>query len=88
MQSTYNYLGLPDALGTGAVVLALIFALAPYTAGSDFGILKVPTFSEGAQKRLKIAGPILLAMALALFLPLWAKTSGTKEDASSAKTRR
>lgn len=62
--------GLPQEFGVVLLVLALIFALAPYLSGTDFGIFKIPPFSARARRRLKIIGPPLFTVLVVLFVPL------------------
>lgn len=52
-------------------MLSLIFTLAPYASGIDFGIFKIPDLSEKSKKILKYVGPCFLLLTLACFLPLW-----------------
>ena len=63
-------LGLPPAFGATLLGFGLILALAPYLAGTDFGLFKVPAFSARGVKRLRVLGPLALAAAIALHVPL------------------
>lgn len=62
--------GLPDIFVGLLLILSLIFVLAPYFPGKDFGPIKIPMFTPSAQKRLKIIGPIIFLGLVTLFLPL------------------
>src|SRR5712692_5480495 len=70
MKSPYQLLGIPDSVAWLCVGVALIFALAPYLAGLDFGIFKIPTFDDRGKRRLKWIGPILIILSMVLFIPL------------------
>lgn len=71
MESTFDILGIPDAVGGTFAVFAFIIALSPYVSKQDFGIFKTPQFEASTTKRLKVVGPIVFLTTLALFLPLW-----------------
>ena len=73
MSSIYQILGIPDAIAGTATLFCLILTLVPYAPGKDFGIIKVPSFSDRAARRLKFLGPILLVIFIAGFFPLWQK---------------
>lgn len=68
--SIFKLGGLPEAFATVLLLVALIFFLAPYFAGADFGVLKVPGFTERAKKRLKLIGPLLLVSCVSFFVPV------------------
>ena len=70
-QGVYECLGIPDSLSTAFVLLTLIVALIPYAAGHDFGVIKIPDMPKRVQRYCKFVGPILLAIALGAFLPIW-----------------
>ncbi len=69
-KSLFKLSELPEPFGITVLILLLIFALAPYFSGADFGIFKIPVFTEQAKKWLKIIGPILLIACITIFLPL------------------
>lgn len=54
------------------VVLTFVFilCLAPYLSGADFGLFKIPQFTDVARKRLKIIAPIFLLLSIMLFVPI------------------
>lgn len=55
---------LPAEFGLVLLTLALVITLAPYAAGHDFGILRIPAFPAPTLRRLKVLGPLALAIAL------------------------
>ncbi|HAX75491.1 MAG TPA: hypothetical protein DCY88_06605 [Cyanobacteria bacterium UBA11372] len=69
-RSIISWLGIPEAFGTVILSLALILTLAPYLAGTDFGIFKVPDLNAQYRKILKWLGPVSLLGAFLLFVPL------------------
>jgi hypothetical protein len=69
-RSIISWLGIPEAFGTLILSLALILTLAPYFAGTDFGIFKVPDLNAQYRKILKWLGPVSLLGAFLLFVPL------------------
>jgi hypothetical protein len=69
-RSIISWLGIPEAFGTVILSLALILTLAPYLAGTDFGIFKVPDLNAQYRKILKWLGPVFLLGAFLLFVPL------------------
>ena len=71
MNDTYHTFGIPDSITGTIVTLCIALTLAPYAAGMDFGVIKVPTFSPAARRRLKFAGPLLLILAIGGFVPTW-----------------
>jgi hypothetical protein len=71
-QSILQALGLPQPFGVTLLGLGLIFALAPYIGGSDFGLFKIPTFSEEVRRRLRRIGPVTLVAAIAMHVPFLA----------------
>ena len=63
-KSILDLLGLPGAFGGTLLVLSLILALAPYFAGLDFGVIKIPDFSPEWRRRLKWLGPFALVFMI------------------------
>jgi hypothetical protein len=63
-------LGLPDQFGVTLLSVALVFTLAPYFSNTDLGFIRIPPFSEDAQRRLRFTGPIFLAVAVVMHLPI------------------
>jgi len=74
--STFHKMGLPEAFGNVLLVFCLILVIAPYAAGADFGVFKIPAFSTYGKSRLKIAGPVFLILLILLFLPIWPISTG------------
>ena len=70
-QSTYAKLGLPGAFGEAVLILTLVLLLAPYLAGADLGIFKIPELSVPAQHFLRYLGPVLFCAAVLLYYPIW-----------------
>lgn len=71
MLSTYDRLGLPPQIGIGFVIVSFIVLLWPYFAGLDFTKIKFPPITITHKKLFKILGPLLLAVSLFAFYPLW-----------------
>jgi hypothetical protein len=71
MISTLNVLGVPEGFGELLLAFSFILLIAPYAAGADFGVLKVPDFSDIGKRQLKLWGPVALLISIVLFLPLW-----------------
>lgn len=69
-KSIISWLGIPEAFSTAVLLLALILTLAPYLAGTDFGIFKVPDLNAQYKRTFKRLGPVLLLVMLFLFVPL------------------
>lgn len=70
-RSTLEVLGLPKEFGVVLLIPALILLISPYLGGTDWGIFKVPQFSEHTTAVLRWLGPGLFVFVLLLFLPLW-----------------
>jgi hypothetical protein len=68
--SLLSSIGLPGEFGVALLLLALVLLLAPYFAGHDFGVVKIPAFSDIAQRRLRVLGPLAMLVALALHIPM------------------
>jgi hypothetical protein len=69
--SLFKLSGLPDSFGGVLLGFSFILLLAPYFSGADFGLFKIPTFTQGAKKWLKIIGPILFAVCVFAFIPVF-----------------
>jgi len=70
-QSTFKAFGLPDAVVAILTALGVIFALAPYIANSDLGVLKIPKFDPPIESLLKRYGWVGIIFICFLFIPLW-----------------
>ena len=81
-KSTYTLLGLPDDFATVLLIVALILALSPYLSGADFGVFKVPSFSDEVRSRLRLLGPLALAGVVLLFLPVWPPSDPAASEVS------
>ncbi|MGZ5441088.1 MAG: hypothetical protein ACXW5U_04980 [Thermoanaerobaculia bacterium] len=77
-ESVLQWLALPSEFGVTLLIAALALSLAPYLAGSDFGLLKVPQFPVRVRARLRSAGPVALLVAIFLHLPL-IRTAGPQQ---------
>lgn len=75
-QNTLDLVGLPPAFGLTVLIFVFILALAPWLSGKDFGIFKVPQFSEHGRKRLRLIGPILLCIGILLHSNIWPLEAG------------
>ncbi len=58
--------------------------LAPYFAGADFGLFKIPTVTEGAKKLLRIIGPVLFISCVLSFVPIFSVNNRTDASLASA----
>lgn len=74
-KSIISLLGIPEAFGTLLLSLALILTLAPYLAGTDFGIFKIPDLNSQSKQTLKWLGPVFFLVSSLLFVPLLDKAN-------------
>ena len=82
-QSLLSLLGLPQEFGTTILLLCLVLTIAPYVAGADFGIIKVPGFPSIVARRLKVLGPIVFALAISAHIRIWPGSSPTALELST-----
>lgn len=75
--SIIKLLGLPETFAVMLLTFSFILLLAPYFSGADFGLFKIPQFTDHARKKLKITGPIVFLLLLLLFVPLIAQNVPT-----------
>jgi hypothetical protein len=68
--SIVKLLGLPETFAVLLLTFSFILLLAPYFSGADFGLFKIPQFTDSARKKLKIVGPIVFLALVILFVPL------------------
>jgi hypothetical protein len=68
--SIVKLLGLPEAFAVVLLTFSFVLLLAPYFSGADFGLFKIPQFTDLARKKLKIIGPIVFLVSFILFLPV------------------
>lgn len=72
-QSVFERLGLPTGFGTVLLVISLVVLLSPYLSGQRLGNIEIPRFSLKTQGTLKILGPMIFLLCIALFIPLLGK---------------
>lgn len=65
--SIIKLIGLPESFAVVLLTFSFILLLAPYFSGADFGLFKVPQFTDGGRKKLKIIGPIIFLVLVMLF---------------------
>jgi hypothetical protein len=75
--SIVKLLGLPETFAVVLLTFSFILALAPYFSGADFGLFKIPQFTDSAQKKLKIIGPIIFLVMITLFIPMIPQRAST-----------
>lgn len=68
--SIIKLLGLPETFAVVLLTFSFILLLAPYFSGADFGLFKIPQFTDSARKKLKIIGPIVFLALVMLFVPM------------------
>lgn len=68
--SIVKLLGLPDPFAVIVLTFSFILLLAPYFSGADFGLFKIPQFTNAARRKLKIIGPIVFLGFAILFVPM------------------
>lgn len=78
--SIIKVLGLPEAFTAVLLIIGLILSLAPYFSGADFGLFKIPQFTDPARRRLKILGPVILLLLIMLFVPVLSLGPNVKSD--------
>lgn len=69
-RSTYELIGLPETFGVVLLTFGLVLALSPFFSGVDFGIFQVPAFDTTTVKTLRIAGPAVFIVLVALLTRL------------------
>ncbi len=68
--SIVKLLGLPETFAVLLLTFSFILSLAPYFSGADFGLFKIPQFTDPARKKLKIIGPLIFLALVVLFVPI------------------
>lgn len=68
--SIIKLLGLPETFAVLLLTFSFILLLAPYFSGADFGLFKIPQFTNSARKELKLIGPIVFLVLVMLFVPM------------------
>jgi tetratricopeptide (TPR) repeat protein/uncharacterized membrane protein YhdT len=66
--SIIKLLGLPETFAVVLLTFSFILTLAPYFSGADFGLFKIPRFTDFARKKLKLIGPIVFLVLVTLFV--------------------
>ena len=74
-QSFFELVHWPQPFPSILITFAFILLLSPYLSGSDFGLFKIPLFSDGAKKWLRIIGPIAFLLSALAFVPLIPKSN-------------
>lgn len=85
---TYSYLDIPPAIITLIFSLGVIFFIAPYLPGQDFGIFKIPQFPPDIIKVLKIIGPIFLSILIIGFIPFWTERTPHQPETKFPNSKR
>lgn len=75
--STIKLVGLPETFAVVLLTFSFVLLLAPYFSGADFGLFKIPQFTDQARKKLKIIGPLLFLASGLLFAPLIPRAAPT-----------
>ena len=68
--SLLERLNLPANFGYALLLLGLALSLAPYLRGADFGVVKIPDLSDGTRRALVFIGPLVLAAAVLVHVPV------------------
>lgn len=86
--SLFKLSGLPDPFGVVLLSFSFILLLAPYFSGADFGLFKIPTFTLGAKKWLKVIGPVIFLTCMLSFIPMFTvnKEAEVKAPPTSTST--
>jgi hypothetical protein len=77
--STYAVAGIPEGLATTFVLICLSLSLAPWLGGVEIGPLKVPKFSDRANRWIRVAAPLAFMVFALGFLKIW--PSGVSTEA-------
>ena len=73
--SLLQYLNCPEQFRDILLTFSFILFLSPYFNGCDFGIIRIPEFSNKLKKRLQFIGPILIILSIAINFPFFQETS-------------
>jgi hypothetical protein len=63
-------IGLPEQFQNTVLLLGFLLALAPYLAGVKIGSLQVPTFERRKRRMMRLCGPLVFLVTLALVVPV------------------
>jgi hypothetical protein len=77
--SLFKVTQIPESFGAVLLIFFFILLLSPYFSGADFGIFKIPLFTDKAKRWFKIIGPILFVCCALSFLPLIPANSSTPQ---------
>lgn len=77
-------LGLPETFAVVLLTFSFVLLLAPYFSGADFGLFKIPQFTEPARRKLKIIGPIAFLLLFILFAPVIPRAPKTQPNINNA----
>ena len=69
--SLFELSGLPEGFGVVLLVFFFVLTLAPYMAGADIGVFKVPKLESQTKKLLRITAPIIFSVVILAFIPFW-----------------
>ena len=81
--SIYQYLGIPEPLAMVFAIVTLSLSLVPVAAGADFGPIKIPQLANHIRSRLRVVGPVALALVLLGFFPVLEKRVDVPAGAGS-----
>ncbi|MGH9930018.1 MAG: hypothetical protein ACREA9_12460 [Pyrinomonadaceae bacterium] len=84
--SVIKALGIPEPFAATLLIFSFVLFLSPYLSGHDFGIFKIPIFSEPTRNRLKLIGPVVLVVLLGSVVPLFHTSKKTEENLSLGST--
>ena len=70
-ESLLGILNLPSQFGQLLLGVAFVFALVPYAAGVDLGLVRIPDVGRHGRRHLKVFGPVILIAAVLLHVPLF-----------------
>ncbi|MDG4551693.1 MAG: SH3 domain-containing protein [Candidatus Contendobacter sp.] len=62
---------IPSEFGKTLLGFAFLLLLAPYFSGKDFGLLKIPEFSNIQKKKIKLFGPLFFLLSISTFIPFF-----------------
>lgn len=68
--SIIKLLALPETFAVVLLTFSFVLVLAPYFSGADFGLFKIPQFTDHARQKLKVFGPIIFLALVVLFVPI------------------
>lgn len=78
--SSYEWLGIPDAVAGAFALVSLSLVLAPWFGGLELGPLKVPKLPPHTRRKLVFSSPILFIAMLGGFFPVWSAEPSKSTD--------